>query len=169
MLAQTRAISAISERNRQNAKRSHHNTPTKVRIRSAIDIRNVTQSYAGNITNKAIFDKSNVSKSAGYRMLSKRTEINRRFSHTDLLSWKETRRAPDLVIAAYIQRMEAIIEAADVEERSMTWEQLGIEAEVYNPEFLKDGSCSKKAGKLVSGRTIQRAMGTMDYHKCVAC
>ena len=48
--------------------------------------------------------------------------------------------------------MEAIIEQADVQERAMSWATLGYEV-----------------GLDVHWRTIQRAMGRLDYHKCVAC
>lgn len=51
----------------------------------------------------------------------------------------------------------------------MTWETLAQEAEVYNLEFLANGTRSKKAGTLVSSRTIQRAMGRLDYYKCITC
>jgi hypothetical protein len=49
--------------------------------------------------------------------------------------------------------MEEILRNADVEERAMTWLALGEEAGLNG----------------VSERTIQRAMGRLDYHKCVAC
>lgn len=39
-----------------------------------------------------------------------------------------------------------------IEARSYTWEQLGYEV-----------------GLECSGRIIRKAMGTMDYHKCIAC
>ena len=48
--------------------------------------------------------------------------------------------------------MERILEEEGIEARSLTWQQLGYEV-----------------GLDCSGRTIQRAMGTMDYHKCVSC
>ncbi|KAF1814001.1 hypothetical protein P152DRAFT_301152 [Eremomyces bilateralis CBS 781.70] len=48
--------------------------------------------------------------------------------------------------------MERILEEQDVYGRTMSWEALGYEA-----------------GLDVSGRTIERAMGTKDYHRCVAC
>ena len=48
--------------------------------------------------------------------------------------------------------MEEILENCGIEGRSLTWQQLGTEA-----------------GIEASGRTIRRAMETMDYHKCTAC
>jgi len=41
----------------------------------------------------------------------------------------------------------------DVQDRAMTWETLGYEAGLHD----------------VSGHTVQRAMGRLDYHKCIAC
>lgn len=48
--------------------------------------------------------------------------------------------------------MERVLETEGMEVRDLTWKQLGYEV-----------------GLECSDRTIQRAMGTMDYHKCVAC
>jgi hypothetical protein len=49
--------------------------------------------------------------------------------------------------------MEKILHDADVQEKAMSWSTLGYEAS------LED----------VSEWTIKRAMGRLDYHKCVAC
>ena len=51
-----------------------------------------------------------------------------------------------------IWKMEQILETEGIEARAYTWEQLEFEV-----------------GLECSGRTAQRAMGTMDYHKCIAC
>jgi hypothetical protein len=48
--------------------------------------------------------------------------------------------------------MEEILHNSDIETRSMTWETLGYEA-----------------GLDVSVDTIKRAMGSLQYHKCIAC
>ena len=48
--------------------------------------------------------------------------------------------------------MERILEEEGIEARALTWEQLGEEI-----------------GLDCTGRTIKNAMGTMDYHKCIAC
>jgi hypothetical protein len=48
--------------------------------------------------------------------------------------------------------MERIIEDCDAEGRSMSWDTLAYEL-----------------GLDVSTQTIRRAMGTLDYHKCIAC
>ncbi len=56
------------------------------------------------------------------------------------------------VSAKDIRQMELILQEDGFCSRALTWEQLGYEA-----------------GLDVSGRTIQRRMGTMDYYKCIAC
>lgn len=48
--------------------------------------------------------------------------------------------------------MERLLQTEGIEARSYTWEQLGFEV-----------------GLDCSGRGVQRAMGTMDYYKCIAC
>ena len=48
--------------------------------------------------------------------------------------------------------MEKILEEEGMEARGLTWEQLGYEVGL---------DCSE--------RTVKNAMGTMDYHKCIAC
>ena len=48
--------------------------------------------------------------------------------------------------------MEKILEKDGFCARALTWEQLGYEANLD-----------------VSGKTIRRVMGTMEYHKCLAC
>ena len=46
-----------------------------------------------------------------------------------------------------IREMERILETEGIEARAYTWEQVGFEV-----------------GLECSGRTVQRAMGTMEYH-----
>jgi len=48
--------------------------------------------------------------------------------------------------------MELILQEDGFCSRALTWQQLGYEA-----------------GLDATGRTVQRHMGTMDYHKCIAC
>lgn len=48
--------------------------------------------------------------------------------------------------------MEVVLETEGIEARRFAWEQLGNEV-----------------GLDCSGRTVQRAMGTMNYQKCIAC
>jgi hypothetical protein len=168
MPAQTRARAALSERNSQNTRNSHYDTPQKNRVLAMIDMRKRTGCYAGNTTNQAIFDLAGVSLSAGKRIVSSDSLSQRTFPHKDLPSWKETRGAPEVVTKAHIKRCKDILEKADVEERSMTWETLALEAEIYHFEFNKDGSKNRWARKLVSGRTLQKVLSRLNYYKYVA-
>jgi len=49
--------------------------------------------------------------------------------------------------------MDKILQAGDVQDRAMTWDTLAYEAGLEN----------------VSARTVKNTMGSLDYHKCVAC
>ncbi len=51
-----------------------------------------------------------------------------------------------------IREMEHILEMEGIEAGACTWDQLGFEV-----------------GLECSGRTVKRAIGTMEYHKCIAC
>lgn len=65
---------------------------------------------------------------------------------------EDKRGKKSLVSPKEVREMEKILEEDGFNARALTWEQLGQEA-----------------GLDVSGRTIQRHMGTMEYHKCLAC
>jgi hypothetical protein len=72
--------------------------------------------------------------------------------HHNNLEEKETRGRKHLISPKEMRELERIVEEEGFEAQVMTWEQLGFEA-----------------GLNVSGRTIQRAMGMISYHKCIAC
>ena len=57
-----------------------------------------------------------------------------------------------LISQSDIYNMERILESDRIETRAMTWEHLAYES-----------------GLDVSGHTVQRIMGTLDYHKYIAC
>ena len=65
---------------------------------------------------------------------------------------EETRGRKSLISDKDIREMERVLESEGFEARALTWEQLGFEV-----------------GLECSGDTIKRAMGTMNYHKCIAC
>lgn len=69
-----------------------------------------------------------------------------------LLTCKETRGPKRIITPAQIREMKKILENEGLEGRSLTWSQLGIEAQVN-----------------VSEATIRRAIGSLNYHKCLAC
>lgn len=90
LLAQTRAAQAISERNRQNAKNKHHDTPKKNRLIAMVDMRTMTGHYAGNTTNQVLYDAAGVSRSAGKRTIASEIQSTRTYPHKDLPDWEET-------------------------------------------------------------------------------
>ena len=65
---------------------------------------------------------------------------------------KETRLPKRIITPAQIREMERLSENEGLEGRSLPWLQLGFEAQVDASET-----------------TIRRALGSLDYHKCLAC
>jgi transposase len=94
-----------------------------------------------------VFRTFNVSHATGWRALS-----NQPRRHHNEPTTYETRGRHSKVTPQKIREMERILEEDEFEARALTWEQLGYEV-----------------GLECSERTIQRAMSTMDYHKCVVC
>lgn len=90
-----------------------------------------------------------VSSRQGWEFL--RHDASSRRRHNDP-SKEEIRGRKSLVSLEEIGEMERILETEGIEARAYTWEQLGYEL-----------------GLECSGRTIRKAMGTMEYHKCIAC
>lgn len=80
-----------------------------------------------------------------------RDDSSSRRRHNDP-SKEETRGRKSVVSPEKIRDMERILETEGIEAQAYTWEQLGYEV-----------------GLECSGRTIRTAMGTMEYHKCIAC
>ena len=99
-----------------------------------------------------VFETFNVSTTRGYEMLRNKSysSSSRQFHHNP--DDEETRGRKQLISSVKIREMERILEEEGIEARSLTWQQLGYEV-----------------GLDCSGRTVQRAMETMDYHKCVSC
>ena len=108
-----------------------------------------TGSWNGEHNLNSIFERLRVSKARGYAILRERTDTDRTFPYGNEV---ETRGAPKRIPQEKIWEMEELLEQADVQERSMSWQALGYEV-----------------GLDVAWRTIQRVMGALDYHKCVAC
>jgi hypothetical protein len=148
----TRHASRLSEKLRENASNSHYSTPEKARLRAAYRERKQYNFTGTNHSNNSLFRRLGIAKSSAYRILaSESLNPSDRTFHNDP-AVKETRGRPKLITDQDLSRMEAILESCDVQGRSMTWETLGYEA-----------------GLDVSVDTIRRAMGTLNYHKCIAC
>ena len=123
----------------------HHPTPRKVQIRGTVDFckaRGITRQ------NEAIFRYFGVPKSTGYRIL--KGDSDRRIYNDP--NRRETRGRNSKITPEDIRRMERIL-AEGFEKKVFIWSQLGAAA------GLKD----------VFWQTIQRAMGAIDYHKCIVC
>ena len=95
-----------------------------------------------------VFRVFGTSKQAGWKMLTR--ENSSRTRH--IADIPETRGRHSIVTPRHIREMDRILETEGMEARGLTWVQLGYEV-----------------GLECSGRTIQRVMGTMNYHKCIAC
>ncbi|KAI9662087.1 MAG: hypothetical protein M1829_006226 [Trizodia sp. TS-e1964] len=64
----------------------------------------------------------------------------------------ETRGRKSVISKEKIAEVDHLLETEGIEGRALTWEQLGM-----------------SVGLDCSGRTIQRAMGSLEYRKCIAC
>ncbi|KAI9883088.1 MAG: hypothetical protein M1823_005142 [Watsoniomyces obsoletus] len=123
----------------------HHPTPTKARVQGAIEF---CKAQGLDYRAEDVFQKFNVPRSTGYRLLQKKTSRQR---HNDP-DPPETRGPKSIITSSQIKEIEHILETEGVNARALTWEQLGFEA-----------------GVEASGKTIKRALGSLNYHKCIAC
>jgi hypothetical protein len=120
-------------------------TPVKVRVQSAYDF---CQKRGIKGQTEAIFRENGVTHATGWRLVH---ASNSRRLHDDPTK-EETRGRKSVVTPKHIREMEKILEEEGIEARALTWAQLGYEV-----------------GLECHGDTVKRAMGTMDYHKCIAC
>lgn len=125
--------------------RQHYTTPTKAAVIATV---NFYEKSNTPYFKEDVFRTFNVNRKRGYEWL--RTAVSRRM-HNDP-EQEETRGRKHIIFAEKIREMECVLETEGIEARRFTWEQLGNEV-----------------GLDCNGRTVQRAMGTMDYHKCIAC
>jgi len=95
-----------------------------------------------------VFRHFQVLHASGYRMLKPETS-SRRY---DTLVMHNPSHHPRTITPEKLREMEMILENEGIEARGLTWEQLGTEV-----------------GLDVSGCTVRRALGTLEYYKCIAC
>ncbi|KDN61748.1 hypothetical protein CSUB01_12427 [Colletotrichum sublineola] len=125
----------------------HHDTPKKSQRLGIISyLEKEKLPYFKN----HVFDHVGVSKRQGWDIISK---AKARRHHNDP-STPETRGRKKLLNTHDIQQMEKTLWTRGFEARALTWQALAVESGVYV-------SCG--------WRTIQRAMGTHGWRKCVAC
>ena len=130
--------------NAANASNPDWETPIKAKVQGAVEY-NRAKGITGE--NEAIFRYFGVSHARGWAMLN-----NNPWRHHNNPEKEENRGPKRLITPKEIRELERIVEEDGFEARAMTWEQLAFEANLD-----------------VSGRTVQRAMGTIKYHKCIAC
>src|ERR1700709_483722 len=119
-------------------------TPIKARIAGAIEY----MEAKGLQPNKSvIFQFFNVSHRSGYRILEEDSSctLNTRVYYNP-------RHHPRAITEKQIQKMENILESRQFADKALTWEQLATEA-----------------GCHANMQAVKHIMGTMDYHKCIAC
>ncbi len=120
-------------------------TPVKARIQGAIDFLK-SEGITGK--NEAVFRANDVSNETGYKIL--------RSSNPHILkndpTREETRKGHNKITLEKICDMGKILENEGLEGRSLTWMQLGFEAQVE-----------------ASKATIRKAIDKSKYHKCLAC
>jgi hypothetical protein len=95
-----------------------------------------------------VFRHFGVSKSSGYEMLQEGHSARRQ----DTLHEHNPSHRPKAITFEKIKEMESILEKEGFEGKVLTWEQIAMEV-----------------GLDLSWRTVKRTLGTMDYHKCIAC
>ncbi|KAI5805098.1 hypothetical protein EDC01DRAFT_642001 [Geopyxis carbonaria] len=160
-------------------KKTHHDTPTKAKV---VGIIQHYERLGIPHIKRDIFKEQGVAPRTGYRYLEQAKKAkNKRVQESrdpdsdisddedGLMTWdpfgddasrlhnskrrKETRgRAPKLGWKE-IHAMDKIIEDWGIEARQLTWQALAYEAGIED----------------VSENTIRKAMGTLDYHQCIAC
>ena len=96
-----------------------------------------------------VFRTFGVENRRGHELLKGESSARRHHNESED---SEKRGRHRIISLKQIREIERILEEESMEGRSLTWEQLGYEI-----------------GLECNGRTVKRAMGTMKYHKCIAC
>ena len=129
----------------QIAENCEYPTPVKAQIKAVIDF---CEAKKLSVFKRDVFRHFYVLKSRAYHMLQPTESVRRTRPRIPA----DAQGRPKLISDDKLEEMEQILETEGIAGRALTWEQLGFEV-----------------GLEVSGRTIQQALGTMDYHKCIAC
>jgi hypothetical protein len=128
--------------------RNHFDTPTKAKVRGAVEFleaKNIEHTKAD------VFRHFGVTHRQGWAMISEGS-VDRRHHNRDDLGG-DTRGRKPIISPQHIREMERIIRDEGFAGRAMTWAELAYEAGIEG----------------VHPDTVKRAMGSMDYHKCIAC
>ena len=131
----------------------HHSTPKKCRVAGTVDfLRSTGHLGQGRLfTKEQVFQRNQVSHTAGYRILGQPPTLEPRTFHSN---YNETRgRKKKLDNQALIQ-IERCIEQGGFDGRTLSWESIpsaaGLDLEV-------------------SARTVRRALRELNFRRCIAC
>ena len=128
--------------------RKPHPTPTKAKVRGVAEY---LEAKGIEHAKEDIFRHFGVSHRQGWAMLSEGS-VDRRHHNREDIEKDHRGRKPQLT-SEDVRKMDRLIQSEGFEARKLSWEELGWE-------------CGLEG---ISGRTIKKYMGTMDYHKCIAC
>lgn len=123
---------------------SHYFTPAKAKVHGAVHF---CDRMEVDYLKEDIFRTFNVGSREGWRYLSNRNS-SRRVQNDPVA---DHRGPQPLIRPEKIREMELVLETEGIEARAYTREQLGFEV-----------------GLECTGRIVQRAIGAMNYHKCIA-
>lgn len=126
----------------------HHDTPKKARVKGAVAFaQQQKERYGRDFSYNEIFRACQVSKTRGYEIIK---SFDRKFHN----ACKETRGRKKLLTDEDLDKIERLLWSEGFEARRLTYPQLlpaaGIDKEVHS-------------------QTIQRALGTRQWRKCIAC
>lgn len=124
---------------------TEYTTPQKAKVQGTIEY---LEAKGLPYSKADVFRHFQVSKSAGWEIIKEGTSARR----LDTIVEYNPRGPSRQISIQKIREMEEILENEGIEGRGYTWEQLGTEV-----------------GLEVSGRTVKRALQSLEYHKCVAC
>ena len=124
----------------------NHDTPTKAKVQGAVEF---YQKMGLPFFKKDVFRTFNVEHRRGHEFLKPEFFARR---HHNISNESENRGRPRIISTNQIREMERILEEEGMKGRALTWEQLSYEI-----------------GLECNDKTVQKAMSTMKYHKCIAC
>ncbi|KAF1957793.1 hypothetical protein CC80DRAFT_534322 [Byssothecium circinans] len=127
---------------------SIYDTPRKARIKGAIDFCDWRRLP---YYKTDVFRFNGVLRQRGYEIISQDNPEADRTHHNSKIS-PEKRGRPPLLSSKDIERCDRFLQDLGWDARVLTWDQLAEELDFD-----------------VAGNTLKEAIGSMDYHKCIAC
>jgi hypothetical protein len=125
-----------------------HDTPKKAQIKSAADY----MKFRGTpFHHTDLFRYNSVSKTRGWAILQQDNKLFDQRHHNNEVVNKKRGRPPVLSLKD-LEQTDCFLQDLEWSARSMTWSQI-----------------AEKLDLDVSGQTLRHHIGSMDYHKCIAC